>query len=99
MSRETTIAIPTIHLNGTSGDELQAQYSHAHDSLATALRQVREAAPNARDYYVQSSDAWRQTYAEHEARVKALTTVLDELATINEAIYAARAARRERGAR
>ena len=78
--------IPTIHLNGTTGEALLEQYTSAAHAVQKAIDAVCDAGPNARDYYVQGPDAGLAAQREHEARVKALKTVRDELAAIMEGI-------------
>jgi hypothetical protein len=92
--------IPTVHGNGTAGEVLLDQYSAARDAVQKALDAICDAGPNARDYYVQGPDAGLAAQREHEARVKALKTVRDELAAIVEGVQdqldARDAARRSR---
>ena len=77
---------PTVHMNGTAGDVLRDQYATAADAVRKAIDAVCDAGPNARDYYVQGTDAALTAQREHEARVKALKTVRDELVAIAEGI-------------
>jgi hypothetical protein len=42
---------PTIHLNGTSPEELQEQLITVADHLMLALKALAEARPHGRDYY------------------------------------------------
>lgn len=78
--------IPTVHNNGTAGEALVDQNMAALDAVRKAIDAVCEATPNARDYYVQWPEAPEAAKRDHEARVKALTTVRDELAAIVEAV-------------
>ena len=77
---------PTIHLNGTSRDELMRQLIDAREALRTAIYQLCEAYPNGRDYYVQGPDALPQAMKEHESRVARLQSVHDELGDLAESI-------------
>jgi uncharacterized protein involved in tolerance to divalent cations len=43
---------PTVHLNGTSADELLKQAENAGQAIAAAYKACSDAAPNGRDYYV-----------------------------------------------
>ena len=70
--------VPTIHNNGTSGEALLEQACDAGASVANALRVMRAAAPNARDYYVQGPDAFREAVAEHQSRVDRIAVVARE---------------------
>lgn len=76
-----SIAIPTVHLNGTSGAVLLEQLKGARRALDAALDALAEAAPNARDYYVQPggfSPAQRQ----HEARLAKLREVRSDVSDV-----------------
>ena len=78
--------IPTVHLNGSSGEVLLDQYTTAAESVRQAIDKICDAGPNARDYYVQGPDAARAAQREHEARLAALKRMRDELAAIAEGI-------------
>ena len=78
--------IPTVHLNGTAGEALHDQYARAVSAVQAAIDAACDAGPNSRDYYVQGPDAALAAQREHEARVKALKTVRDELAAIVDGI-------------
>ena len=84
----SAVKIPTLHLNGTSGEVLRDQWTAAHKAVCDAIAAVCEAGPNARDYYVQGPDAALAAQREHEARVKALRQVRDEIFQIADAIDA-----------
>ncbi len=78
--------IPTIHLNGTSGTELIDQNLEAYEAIRSAVSSVERAAPNARDFYVQGENAYREAVAEHAARVKALLAVAEAYERIVEVL-------------
>jgi len=92
--------IPTVHLNGTSGQDLIDQNTNAWEAVRKAIDTLRAAAPNARDYYVKSPEAFSIAQRAHEYRVSALTAVRDQLASIVEGIQdqidAKEASRRDR---
>ena len=92
--------VPTVHGNGTAGEVLRDQYVAAVEALRKAIDTVCDAGPNSRDYYVQGPDAGLAAQREHEARVKALKAVRDDLAAIVDGIQdqldARDAARRSR---
>jgi len=75
---------PTIHINGTSREQLLEGYLSAITALDTALDKLLLTAPNGRDYYVQGDDAWRKASAEHLERMRALHAVREELSQIAE---------------
>ena len=78
--------IPTVHMNGTTGEVLLDQYTTAADAVRKALDAICETGPNARDYYVQGPDAALAAQREHEGRIAALKRVRDDLASIAEGI-------------
>lgn len=74
---------PSIHLNGTSAEELFQQLCDALGAVRHLLATLEAAAPNARDYYVQGPDAYAQALNEHRDRVQHVVVVrraLEELA-------------------
>ena len=50
--------IPTIHLNGTSGDDLKREYHNAYKAIDAAIDALGAATSNGRDFYPQGSDAY-----------------------------------------
>ena len=50
--------IPTVHLNGTGGTTLRAEYAAAYDAIGKAVDALVAATCNARDFYPQGSDAY-----------------------------------------
>ena len=78
--------IPTVHMNGTAGEALLDQYTAAAEAVRKAIDALCNAGPNARDYYVQGSDAALAAQREHEARLASLKRVRDELAAIAEGV-------------
>lgn len=75
---------PTLHLNGTSYDELYRQYSEACAAIDQAIRIVEDATPNSRDYYVKGDAAMPSAVREHVDRLRRLAAVKDELYSILE---------------
>lgn len=74
--------IPSIHLNGTNGTDLIDQNVEAYEAIRAAIGAVERASPNARDFYPQGPDAYREAMAEHVARVKTLTELAEVYAKI-----------------
>ena len=70
---------PRVHLNGTSGEALLDENRKARDAVAVAFALLAHGGPNARDYYVIGTDAFRQARDEHRDRLRQLRIVLDEL--------------------
>lgn len=77
---------PTIHLNGTSRDELICGYIAAMEAIQAAIDKLCSTAPNSRDYYTQGDGAFRKAAIEHASRVRRLEAVRLELQEIAEAI-------------
>jgi hypothetical protein len=75
---------PTLHLNGTSYDELYRQLSEACSAINDAIAKVEEATPNSRDYYVKGDAAMPSAMREHVDRVRRLVAVKNELFSILE---------------
>ena len=81
------LTFPTVHLNGTSRDELLRQLLDADLALSTALAKLRQASPHARDYYVsQDPDAFKKARSQHDARCKAIFDVRNEIQQIAESL-------------
>lgn len=70
---------PTIHLNGTSKEELLRQLWGAQGDLGRAIESLSMAAPHGRDYYPQGQDAIGQATQEHLSRMSRLRSVQQEL--------------------
>ena len=71
--------LPTIHLNGTSKEQLLAPWHTTVHLLQKAQKSLQEAAPNGRDYYPQGAEAMRQAEAEHLTRMMRLEQLIKEL--------------------
>ena len=78
------LRMPTVHLNGSSKDDLINQYLSAAQAVFAAMESVDKAAPNARDYYPAGDHAFKEAAAEHRERAQALRRVYDELMAITE---------------
>jgi len=80
------ILVPTVHLNGTSKQELLDQVCNAIGALRDAGIALAKACPNARDYYVQVGNPINQAQEQHFDRMKKLGSIVLELETIADAI-------------
>lgn len=78
---------PTIHLNGTSADELLEQIAEASRACHALNGALTNAMPNARDYYVQGDGAFEVARREWDARRQAVDKVRRELEEIADAIW------------
>lgn len=76
--------LPSVHLNGTSKQELFDTYFEALDAIATARVALQKAAPNGRDYYPQGPGFYEKARQDHERRLRLLETIYNELHTIAE---------------
>jgi hypothetical protein len=74
--------IPTIHLNGTSREELIRQLRVAGEALLEARRALENTAPHGRDYYPQGKGAIQQAQTEHYERLRRIDDVYEELMVI-----------------
>lgn len=81
------LAVPLVHLNGTSSETLLRQNEVAVGALEQALQSLCRAAPNARDFYPRP-EGFEPARREHDARVAKLREVLDELIAIGESVQA-----------
>lgn len=86
MTKRITITPPTVHLNGTSADELERQVEQAGSACYRLMRALSDAAPNGRDYYVQPDGAFMKACEQHASRVDRVRLVLDELLALSDAI-------------
>mgnify|MGYP001336589642 CR=1 FL=1 len=80
------IAIPSVHRNGTSQEELVEALTKASLALFDATAPLAACSPNQRDYYLQPDSVWKMAVEQHSARVAALHKVREELVAIAEAI-------------
>lgn len=76
------LAIPTVHLNGTSANELLSQLKDAYSAVRQATEKLQRAAPHGRDYYVQNDRAYTLAREQHDQRLKALTDIASDLESI-----------------
>jgi len=78
--------IPTVHLNGTGGTSLRDEYAAAYDAIDKAIRALGDATCNARDFYLQSADAYYQARDERREALGHLLAVRDYTGRILEGI-------------
>lgn len=79
---DPSVKIPTVHMNGTSYQDLFDQAMDARSSLKNALDLMRRMTPDGRDYYVQGDGATEQARKDHARRTNAVSTVIDEIEEI-----------------
>ena len=73
---------PTIHLNGSSPEQLVGALKSARSALIKAQDALEATAPNARDYYPQGDGAFAKACDEHISRAQRLAAVSQELLEI-----------------
>jgi hypothetical protein len=74
--------VPTVHLNGTSKQSLLDGYDKAYTAIQDAYQELKQTAPNGRDYYVQEPGALDVAASEHHGRLAMLHHVMTELEQI-----------------
>lgn len=83
MSEADNLAVPTVHLNGTSKATLLEQQASIRDAIRNTIDVLRKAAPHSRDYYPQEGDAWKRAEQQHLARIKLLNDMYGEMMQIS----------------
>lgn len=86
------MTLPHLTRNGSSPARLAEGYEVARLAIGQALKCVQDTAPNARDYL--TADDYITARTEHEARVRVLRIMGDEMAAL--ARHCGRATRKER---
>lgn len=79
----TELALPTIHLNGTSADNLKEGWERAYSAIGEAKRALQETVPNMRDYA-----NFEKARNEHFERLQKLESVRQELVALCEGVDA-----------
>ena len=75
---------PTVHMNGTGGQDLLDQYCDAMRALSEAMDKLPH--PNGRDYYVQAPGVIQDAMRQRERWAKALQTIHDEIELVADEI-------------
>lgn len=57
---------PTIHLNGTCGQDLRREYTAAYEAVKDAIDKLHKTTCHGRDYYPQEMGAYSQAKAERD---------------------------------
>jgi len=71
--------VPSIHLNGTSKQELLEQQLVVMRALRDAIIALRAAAPHGRDYYPQGAGTIDRALEEHSRRLDKLHAIHAEI--------------------
>ena len=72
------VAVPFVHLNGTSRESLLSQLEDAYTAVNSAMDALRQSAPNGRDAYPQPG-LMERLEAQHRTRQEYLQAVLDSI--------------------
>lgn len=73
------ITAPTVHLNGTGYKDLWNGYEAAYEAVRAAQEALGKIEFNARDYYVQDSEAYSKARDHRYEQCKALAQVEEYL--------------------
>ena len=76
------LAIPTVHINGTSQKELSDGLEKALNKIDEAILALRDAWPHGRDYHPRGPDAYGRANDQWKWRLQQLSRVRNELETI-----------------
>ena len=83
----TKLAVPMVHLGGTSYDTLSREYADAAHAVRAAMNALREVTLHERDYHVQPSGVWETAVSQFMSRYDRLHSVRVELDQISRAMY------------
>ena len=72
------LAVPFVHLNGTSAERLIEALDTAWTAVDTAMQELRHCAPNGRDAYPVDG-MLEKLEAQHRQRQECLQAVMDSL--------------------
>lgn len=75
----TPLVTPTVHLNGTSAQELVQQRIDVIEAAQALQEAMKRAMPNDRDYYPQGEDAGLQARRAWIERMDPIIKLVDEL--------------------
>ena len=78
----SSLAIPTVHMNGSSKENLITDLCDAREAIRVALERMGAVCPNGRDYYPQGPQAIQEALRQHANRLHHLKAVHDELGDI-----------------
>jgi hypothetical protein len=78
--------LPTIHMNGTSKNDLLEGWLKMSHALNAAITAMVEEGPNGRDYYTQGDGVFYKAQDEQRERIKKIAAVKEEIDTIVEHI-------------
>lgn len=80
------ITIPTVHLNGTSREQLLDGYETTVKAIRKAIEATEQHQPNARDYYLQDGNAFGDAVVEYRKQLSRLAAARDYFMAVYEGI-------------
>ncbi len=93
------ILAPTLNVNGTYAGTLVDGFLEAARAIEAAYNRVVETVPNGRDYQTAPVGSLRIAIEQHEARLRLLRQVYDDMLSLADAVAVQRAERERGGAR
>lgn len=81
-----SLAIPAVHNNGTSKEELVNNLQEAYLSLRESLDKLHNTTPHTRDYYIKKHNDYETARVQHSNRCEKIVEVMNELEQIAIAI-------------
>ena len=82
----TGMIVPSVHMGGTSRNELETQMRDALMALASAQEALAAMTPHGRDYYVQPGEALQEALIQHESRRERVDALMTEIGAMYEEI-------------
>jgi len=82
------LAVPFVHINGTSKASLLEGYTKAYESLLDAEKALCAMAPHMRDYYPYplKDGQWELADDQHAARLRKISEIMSDLIVLSTAV-------------
>lgn len=76
-TKQVSIILPHVNLNGTGVQTLFSDYTNARDKIWEAIEAIKRIEFHSRDYIQQANgkEIWKKAVIEHEARLAALYSI------------------------
>ena len=81
------LVCPTLHLNGSGFENLEADLTNCLDTLRAAMDALADATPHGRDYYVQPAGSYEKAREQHAYRRQKLADVYAEIEQVYRDVY------------
>jgi hypothetical protein len=85
---DNQITVPTLNLNGTSGEELCKEYRAAYDAVNTAYKTLAKVTVHGRDFQTVDQSLYQAARKEQKTRLLALSRLKDELLAMYKGVSA-----------